>query len=129
MKDSGIKVATYVCPACKERVGLRHRHALRLLRHETAECPKCGANDLMAGASREALSRHLRQMEEAAKKYSRIVLVTVPIILATLALHFFGKIPTPVFGAIFIVAMGVQLIGKPKRAMRSPVEIELERSS
>ena len=129
MKDSGIKVATYVCPACQERVGLRHRHALRLLRNETAECPKCGADDLVAGASRETLSGHLRQMEEAAKKYSRIVLVTVPIILATLALHFFGKIPTPVFAGIFIVAMGVQILGKPRKAMRSPVEIALERSS
>ncbi len=129
MKDSGIKVAIYVCQTCQERVGLRHRNALRLLRNETAECPRCGADDLVAGASRETLSGHLRQTEEAAKKYSRVVLVTVPVILATLALHFFGKIPTPVFAVIFLVAMGVQILGKPRKAMRSPVEIALERSS
>ncbi|WP_275289397.1 hypothetical protein [Halomonas elongata] len=129
MKDSGIKVATYACPACKERVGLRHGNAQRLLRRETAECPKCGADDLVAGASGEMLARHLRQMDEAAKQYSRVVLVTVPIILASLALHFFGKIPTTVFAVIFLLAMGIQLMGKPNKAVRSPVEIELERSS
>ncbi|WP_136248759.1 hypothetical protein [Halomonas borealis] len=129
MKDSGIKVATYTCPACEERVGLRHRHVQRLLRDEAVQCAKCGADDLVAGESRETLGRHLGQMEEAAKKYSRVVLVTVPIILATLALHFFGKIPTSVFAVIFLIAMGVQVLGKPNRAVRAPVEVELERSN
>ena len=129
MKDAGIKVATYICPACEQQVGLRHRHAQRLLSDQTAACPKCGVDDLVAGESRETLAAHVAAMEEAASKYSRIVLFTVPVILGALALHFFGKIPTVVFAVVFFTAMGVQLLGKPKRSVRMPVSIALERAS
>ncbi|GED23797.1 hypothetical protein [Halomonas halmophila] len=128
MKDAGIKVATYICPACEQQVGLRHRHAQRLLSDQTAACPKCGVDDLVAGESREALARHLGRMEEAVRKYSRIVMVTVPVILGALALHFFGKIPTTVFAVIFFTTLGVQVLGKPKRSLRAPLDIELERA-